>query len=40
MLEIPQGPYVSFTIPSDHRIAVYKQSRPDVEKHFAKRRDF
>jgi len=40
VLEIPQGPCVSFTIPGGHRIAVYERSRPDVEEHFAGRRDF
>jgi hypothetical protein len=39
-LEIPQGPCVSFTLPGGHRIAVYERSRPDVEEHFAGRRDF
>ena len=39
-LEIPQGPCVSYTLPGGHRIAVYERSRPDVEEHFAGRRDF
>ena len=38
--EIPQGPCCSFTAPGGQRIAVYERSRPEVEAHFAGRRDF
>jgi hypothetical protein len=40
MLEIPQGPICSFTAPGGQRIAVYELTRPEVEQHFAGRRDF
>lgn len=39
-LEIPHGPLCSFTTPGGQRIAVYELARPDVEDHFAGRRDF
>ncbi|MEA2537778.1 MAG: hypothetical protein QOF11_2012 [Chloroflexota bacterium] len=39
-LEIPQGPCCSFITPGGQRIAVYERTRPDVEDHFAGRRDF
>jgi len=38
--EIPQGPICSFIAPGGQRIAVYQRSRPEVEEHFAGRRDF
>jgi hypothetical protein len=38
--EIPSGPCCSFRTPSGHRIAAYQRTRPDVEEHFAGRRDF
>ena len=38
--EIPQGPCCSFTAPGGQRIAVYERTRPEVEAHFAGRRDF
>lgn len=40
MLEIPQGPCVSFSTPGGQRIAVYERSRSGVEDHFLGRRDF
>lgn len=39
-IEIPQGPLSSFIAPGGQRIAVYELTRPDVEEHFAGRRDF
>ena len=39
-LEIPMGPCSSFTLPNGHRIALYEASRPEVLKHFLRRRDF
>lgn len=39
-LEIPQGPICSFTAPGGQRLAVYELTRPEVEAHFAGRRDF
>jgi hypothetical protein len=39
-IEIPQGPLCSFSAPGGQRIAVYELVRPDVEEHFAGRRDF
>jgi hypothetical protein len=38
--EIPQGPVCSFIAPGGQRIAIYQRSRPEVEEHFAGRRDF
>jgi hypothetical protein len=38
--EIPQGPCCSFASPSGQRVALYQLTRPDVESHFAGRRDF
>jgi hypothetical protein len=38
--EIPFGPVCSFTTPGGQRIAIYERSRPEVEAHFAGRRDF
>ena len=40
VLEIPSGPCSSFRAPGGHRIAVYQLTRPQVEEHFAGRRDF
>lgn len=39
-LEIPLGPCASFVAPGGHRIAIYAATRPEVEQHFAGRRDF
>jgi hypothetical protein len=39
-IEIPHGPLCSFIAPGGQRIAVYELARPDVEDHFAGRRDF
>jgi hypothetical protein len=39
-IEIPQGPLCSFRAPGGQRIAVYELARPDVDQHFAGRRDF
>jgi hypothetical protein len=39
-LEIPQGPCCSFKTPGGQRIALYERTRPEVEEHFAGRRDF
>ncbi len=39
-LEIPPGPCVSFRGVGGQRIALYERSRPEVEAHFAGRRDF
>lgn len=39
-IEIPQGPLCSFVAPGGQRIALYELARPDVEEHFAGRRDF
>jgi hypothetical protein len=39
-LEIPQGPCCSFEAPGGQRLALYELARPDVEAHFAGRRDF
>jgi hypothetical protein len=39
-IEIPQGPLCSFIAPGGQRLAVYELTRPDVEEHFAGRRDF
>ena len=38
--EIPQGPICSFAAPGGQRIALYQLARPEVEAHFAGRRDF
>jgi hypothetical protein len=38
--EIPHGPCCSFRTPGGHRVAVYQLVRPEVEEHFAGRRDF
>ena len=38
--EIPQGPICSFIAPGGQRLAVYELTRPQVEEHFAGRRDF
>ncbi len=38
--EIPHGPICSFRTPGGHRIAVYELARPQIEEHFAGRRDF
>jgi hypothetical protein len=40
MLEIPHGPVCSFTTPGGHRLAIYQLTRPQVDEHFAGRRDF
>jgi catechol 2,3-dioxygenase-like lactoylglutathione lyase family enzyme len=40
MLELPQGPCCSFHAPGGQRIAIYERTRPEVEAHFAGRRDF
>ena len=39
-LEIPSGPCVSFQSVGGQRIALYQRTRPEVEEHFAGRRDF
>jgi hypothetical protein len=39
-LEIPFGPCASFHAPGGQRIAIYAATRPEVERHFAGRRDF
>jgi hypothetical protein len=39
-LEIPQGPCCSFEAPGGQRLALYELARPEVEAHFAGRRDF
>ena len=39
-IEIPSGPCVSFQTPGGQRLAVYERTRPEVETHFAGRRDF
>ena len=39
-LEIPYGPCASFRAPGGQRVAVYERTRPDVEAHFAGRREF
>lgn len=38
--EIPQGPICSFSAPGGQRVALYELTRPEVEGHFAGRRDF
>lgn len=38
--EIPQGPCCSFRTAGGHRVAIYQLLRPEVEEHFAGRRDF
>ncbi len=38
--EIPHGPCCSFRTAGGHRVAVYQLLRPEVEEHFAGRRDF
>ena len=38
--EIPQGPICSFIAPGGQRLALYQLTRPQVEEHFAGRRDF
>jgi hypothetical protein len=38
--EIPQGPICSFIAPGGQRLALYQLTRPQVEDHFAGRRDF
>ena len=40
VFEIPQGPICSFAAPGGQRVALYELTRPDVEEHFAGRRDF
>ena len=37
---IPHGPCCSFRAEGGHRIAIYELTRPEVEAHFAGRRDF
>ena len=39
-IEIPHGPLCSFITPGGQRLAVYELARPQVEEHFAERRDF
>ncbi len=39
-IEIPMGPCFSLRAPGGHRVALYERSRPEVEAHFAGRRDF
>ena len=39
-IEIPHGPLCSFITPGGQRLAVYELARPQVEEHFAGRRDF
>ena len=39
-IEIPSGPCVSFHTPGGQRLALYERTRPEVEAHFAGRRDF
>jgi hypothetical protein len=39
-IEIPHGPLCSFITPGGQRIAVYELARPQVEEHFAGRREF
>lgn len=39
-IEIPHGPLCSFITPGGQRFAIYELTRPDVEEHFAGRRDF
>lgn len=38
--EIPHGPICSFRTSGGHRIALYELARPQIEEHFAGRRDF
>ena len=38
--EIPHGPICSFRAPGGQRVALYQLTRPEVEEHFAGRRDF
>jgi len=38
--EIPHGPCCSFQAPGGQRVALYERTRPEVEEHFAGRRDF
>lgn len=38
--EIPHGPICSFRTSGGHRIAIYELARPQIEEHFAGRRDF
>ena len=38
--EIPHGPVCSFRTPGGHRLAIYELTRPQIEDHFAGRRDF
>ena len=38
--EIPFGPVCSFRAPGGQRLAIYERTRPEVEAHFAGRRDF
>jgi len=39
-LEIPMGPCCSIRSTGGHRVAIYERTRPEVEAHFAGRRDF
>jgi hypothetical protein len=39
-LEIPTGPCCIYRSASGHRLAIYQRTRPEVEAHFAGRRDF
>ncbi|MET0772423.1 MAG: hypothetical protein ABWZ82_05005 [Candidatus Limnocylindrales bacterium] len=39
-LEIPFGPCCTYRSESGHRLAIYQRTRPEVEAHFAGRRDF
>ena len=39
-LEIPVGPCCTYRSGSGHRLAIYQRTRPEVEAHFAGRRDF
>ncbi len=38
--EIPHGPICSFRTSGGQRIAIYELARPQVDEHFAGRRDF
>jgi predicted enzyme related to lactoylglutathione lyase len=37
---IPHGPCASFRSPGRQRLAIYELTRPEVDEHFAGRRDF
>jgi hypothetical protein len=39
-IEIPMGPCCSIRSTGGHRVAMYERTRPQVEEHFAGRRDF